>query len=188
MSHRAEQLRTTAEAQIGELIELIWTADNAALRRACPGREKLGDGTVGAIAGQTAENYQRIATFVATSRRMTSRHNSTPRRWQPSPRVLRALKRARPDHGQHGPGDHGHRDGYTAATAQPAEIVERLTAARRDLAPIARLTDQQLEDVPPKDSFRFCDGQRTLEQVLAGLLKHQDHQVQTLKAALSLTP
>jgi hypothetical protein len=31
----------------------------------------------------------------------------------------------------------------------------------------SELTDSQLDQVPPKHSFRFCDGQRTLEQVLA---------------------
>ncbi|MBV8713036.1 MAG: hypothetical protein JOY56_14705 [Solirubrobacterales bacterium] len=44
---------------------------------------------------------------------------------------------------------------------------------------------EQLDRVPAKDSFRFCDGERTLEQVLLGLLKHQDHQVQALRAALT---
>jgi hypothetical protein len=77
---------------------------------------------------------------------------------------------------------------YAAAPAQPREIAQRLAAAREDLAPIARLTDLQLDDIPPKGSFRFCDGQRTLEQVLAGLLQHQDRQVQTLEAALAVTP
>jgi hypothetical protein len=32
------------------------------------------------------------------------------------------------------------------------------------------------------------DRPRTLEQALAALLKHQDHQVETLKAAVSRTP
>ncbi len=46
------------------------------------------------------------------------------------------------------------------------------------------MTDSQLDAIPPKDSFRFCDGQRSLEQVLASLLKHQAHQFDALKAAI----
>jgi hypothetical protein len=188
MSERAEQLHATAEAQIGELIELVRATDISTLRRPCPGREKLGDGTIGAIAAQTAENYQQIGTFVATSQRTSSRHSGTQRGLQRAPGLPRALKHTQPDHGQDGPDFRGHRHRYAAASAQPTDIMERLSAARGDLAPIARLTDEQLDDIPCKDSFRFCDGQRTLEQVLAALLKHQDHQVQTLKAALSPTP
>jgi hypothetical protein len=188
MSERAEQLHATAETQIDELIELVGATDNQTLRRPCPGREKLGDGTIGAIAAQTAENYQRIGTFAATSQRTTGRHSSAPRSRRRGPGVLRALKHTPPDHGQHGPDRHGHRDTYTAASIQPGELTERLAAARTDLASIARLTNEQLDDIPPKDSFRFCDGQRTLEQVLAGLLKHQGHQVQTLREALSEAP
>jgi hypothetical protein len=49
VSARTEQLHATAEAQIDELIALMATLDEAALRLPCPGREKLGDGTVGAL-------------------------------------------------------------------------------------------------------------------------------------------
>ena len=38
--------------------------------------------------------------------------------------------------------------------------------------------------IPPKDSFRFCDGERTLEQVLVALLKHQGHQVDAIETAV----
>jgi hypothetical protein len=78
-----------------------------------------------------------------------------------------------------------HQDGYTAKTADPTEIRQRLLIARSDLTRIARLTDHQLDTIPPKESFRFCDGQRTLEQVLAGLLNHQASQVQALRIALA---
>jgi hypothetical protein len=33
--------------------------------------------------------------------------------------------------------------------------------------------------------MRFADGERTLQQILANLLKHQRHQVDALAAALS---
>ena len=139
MSDRAQQLQASADAQIGVLIDLISNADESALRRPCPGREKLGDGTVGALAAHTAGNYGRIATFLA--------------------------------------GDD--------APATSGDLLAQLSAARDQLKQIAELTDRELDAVPPKDSFRFCDGQRTLEQVVTGLLKHQGHQVQALTAAIT---
>jgi hypothetical protein len=45
MTKRAQQRHATAEQQIGELVELTSILDDAALRRPCAGREKLGDGT-----------------------------------------------------------------------------------------------------------------------------------------------
>jgi hypothetical protein len=155
MSSRGEQLHTTVDEQIAQLLALLSTADEAVLQRPCPGREKLGDGTIGAIAAATAVNYQRIGRFVATGQDMSS----------PA-------------------GAHHNENGFTAET-DASKIHERLTGARHDLTRIAELTDEQLDRVPPKDSFRFCDGQRTLEQVLVGLLKHQDRQVQALRDALT---
>ena len=64
-------------------------------------------------------------------------------------------------------------------------MLDQLSRTRQTLQEIAQLTDLQLDAIPPKDSFRFCDGQRTTEQVLAGLLTHQDHQVAALDAALT---
>jgi hypothetical protein len=54
-------------------------------------------------------------------------------------------------------------------------VVGQLSASRDTLGQIAELTDTQLDAIPPDGSFRFCDGHRTLEQVLASLLKHQAH-------------
>ena len=185
MSERAEQLQTTAATQIGELIDLVSTADDATLHRPCPGREKLGDGTIGAISAHTADNYERIGTFVATSQRLANRHDSRQPDRHQIPGVLCELGHTPFGQNQHQADSHSHQAGYTAETVQPTEIARRLTAARQDLARIAQLTDQQLDAIPRKDTFRFCDGQRTLEQVLAALLKHQDRQVRTLKAALA---
>ena len=84
--------------------------------------------------------------------------------------------------------DHGadqHDNGYTADNVDLDAVVEQLGAARETLGRIAELTDNQLDAIPPNDSFRFCDGQRTLEQVLASLLKHQGHQVEALKTAVA---
>lgn len=181
MSERADQLHATADA----LIDLIASADESVLARPCPGREKLGDGTMGTIAAHTAENYQRIASFVAGGTSSSDRHAGGRHGRHGMPRWLRALRRGRSGDGHRG-GAGRNEDGFAAATSC-AELVERLKAGRGELARIAQLTDQQLDGVPPKDSFRFCDGERTLEQVLAGLLKHQGHQVQALQAALTPT-
>jgi hypothetical protein len=185
MSDRAEQLQTTAVNQIGELIAVVSTADDATLHRPCPGREKLGDGTIGAFAAHTADNYRRIGAFVATSGRMSARHRPQPNRGHQIPGLLRRLGHAPPEESEHGAGRHDHDAGYSADSVSQPEIIERLATAREQLGGIAGLSNQQLGAVPPKDSFRFCDGQRTLEQVLTGLFKHQEHQVQTIKTALT---
>jgi hypothetical protein len=64
-------------------------------------------------------------------------------------------------------------------------VLEQLSASRDTLGRIAELTDNQLDAIPPDGTFRFCDGQGTLEQVLAGLLKHQGHQVDSLRSAVA---
>lgn len=160
MTERGEQLHATADQQITELTGLIQTLDERSLRLQCAGREKLGDGTVAACAQHTADNYRRIAAFVATSDRTSANHT---------------------------PDSHRHDEPYTAENTSPADLIEQLSGARQGLSRMSELTDRQLDKVPPKDSFRFCDGQRTLEQVLTGLLKHQAHQVRALQAAISST-
>ena len=186
MSNRAQQLHATADSQIAALMDLIANADESALRRPCPGREKLGDGTVGALAAHTTENYGRIATFLNASNRATAGHATDERSRHRVPRWLRGLGH-QPPSDRSGTDDH-HEHRYTAHSATSGDVLARLSAARDQLKEIAELTDQQLDTVPSKDSFRFCDGQRTLEQVLAGLVRHQDHQVQTLTAALTSAP
>jgi hypothetical protein len=185
MTERAQELSTTADRQMVELIDLLSTLDQAALDRSCPGREKLGDGTIGAAARHTADNYQRIAEFVETSDRMSTAHQPAAHGGHRIPRLLRALG--------HGPQDHAPRDhgadrpenGYSADNIDLDAVLEQLGASRDTLHRIAGLTDSQLDQVPPKDSLRFCDGQRTLEQVLAGVLRHQAHQVEALKTAVA---
>jgi hypothetical protein len=158
MTERGKRLHVTADAQIAELIDLLSTPDEAALRRPCPGREKLGDGTIGASARHTADNYQRIAAFVQASDRTSEGHAPT----------------------QH--------HAYTADNIEPGAVIAQLSASRDGLGRIAALTDHELDAIPPKDSFRFCDGQRTLEQVIAGVLKHQRHQLDALRAAAAPAP
>ena len=185
MTERGKRLHATADRQITELADLIQTLDEPAWRLSCAGREKLGDGTVAACAKHTAHNYQRIATFVATTDRRSAGHATGQRGGHRIPRFLSALGHQAAEHSPRGPDGHGHDGPYTAENASPADLIEQLSAARENLSGIAELTDRQLDTVAPKDSFRFCDGRRTLEQVLTGLLKHQDHQVHALKAALS---
>ena len=179
MTQRARELSATAEGQIDELIDLLRALDAPALRRPCPGREKLGDGTVGAAVRHTADNYERIGDFVQTSDRRSAAAHGGHR----IPRFLRALGHQPQDHASH---DHAagagqHDNGYTAKSIDVDAVVDQLGAARAALGRIAELSDSQLDAIPPKDSFRFCDGRRTLEQVLAGLLKHQAHQLEALR-------
>jgi hypothetical protein len=188
MTERSRALHATAAEQIAELIALISTVDKVALRLPCPGREKLGDGTVGAIVRHTADNYQRITDFVETSDRMSGAHPPGQQGGHRTPRLLRAFGHRPSDHAELGPGA-GHRgDEYTADDPDPGAVIAQLSASRDGLGRIASLTDGQLDAVPPKDSFRFCDGQRTLEQVIASLLKHQSHQLDALHAATPSAP
>jgi hypothetical protein len=183
MTERANQLHEVADGQIAELIALASTLDEAALRQPVPGRAKLGDGTVGACLRHTADNYRRIASFVQTSGRLAGAPEPGQHGARRIPRLLRGLGHGSPDHAEHGPGDVGHDDLYTAETADPGAVVQQLSASRDTLGRIGELTDAQLDAIPPDGSFRFCDGERTLEQVLASLLKHQRHQLDALKAA-----
>jgi hypothetical protein len=185
MTERGKQLHATADQQITELIDLISTLDEAALRLPCPGREKLGDGTVGASARHTADNYRRIAGFVQTSDWMSGEHGPAQRGGHRIPRFLRAIGHGPADHAEHDPGAGQHDGEYTADTIDVGAVVGQLSASRATLGRIAGLTDTQLDTIPPDGSFRFCDGQRTLEQVLASLLKHQGHQVEALRSALA---
>jgi hypothetical protein len=179
MSERASKLRTTADAQIAELISRLSIAGEAALRLPCPARDKLGDGTIGACAQHTADNYRRIAKFLggpATAGEAGTRDATR----QPISRLLRPLRHQPRAHGGAGP----HGVDYAAGNVDLAGLLERLSAAREALEPLAELTDQDLDAVPPADAMKFCDGQRTLEQVVASLLTHQSHQVAVLAAAL----
>jgi hypothetical protein len=185
MTERGTQLHATADEQIAELIDVLSALDEAALRRPCPGREKLGDGTVGASMRHTADNYQRIAGFVQTSDRMSGAHGASQHGGHRIPRFLRAIGHGPANHAEHDPGTGQHDDHYSADTIDVSAVVEQLSASRDTLGRIAELTDTQLDAIPPDGSFRFCDGQRTLEQVLAGLLKHQSHQVEALRSAVA---
>jgi hypothetical protein len=92
----------------------------------------------------------------------------------------------RPPRSEHGSGgDPGQHDvPYTADNADLGTLVEQLGTTRDALARVSELTDSQLDAIPPAGSVRFADGKRTVEEVLAGLLKHQRHQLDALEAAI----
>jgi len=149
MSERGIKLLETADGQIRDLIDLFSMSGDAALSLPCPGREKLGDGTVAACAWHTADSYDRIAAFIS------------------------------------GRGEGRHHGGYTADSVERQDLLDRLAAGRGALGLLADLTDEQLASVPPVSQMKFCDGHRTLEQVVTKLLDHQSHNVDALKAAVS---
>jgi len=142
MAARAEVLHAKAIDQVDRLIDFVAGLDDADLRRPCPGREKLGDGSVGTLVAHTTANYERIAAFAV---------------------------------GAEVEGRHGH---LAAAGGGEAEALrDGLAAARQNLGAIADLDDAHLDSIPPEGAFRFCDGNRSLEEVLTALLTHQSHQV-----------
>lgn len=179
MSERAIQLHQLADGQLSGLIDLLSAHDEAALSLPCPGREKLGDGTVAACAAHTAENYLRIAAFLRGEDHQPAMHGGERGR---GPHRIPSFLRAR-----------SHRSGHNQDmhSAEGAEIVDRagllhrLSAGRDAFGVLTKLTDQQLDAVPPASDMKFCDGQRTLEQVVTNLLNHQSHQLDALKAALA---
>jgi hypothetical protein len=148
VSSRAQRLHETADGQIVELIALLAAAGDADLDRPCPGRDKLGDGSVGAVATLMTGNSERIAQYLAG--------------------------------GGHVPGNHA---GGTRAAG--VELVARLAVARDALAAVAGFPDERLDSVPAAGEMRFADGERTLEQVVASMLKHQQHQIDAVASALA---
>lgn len=182
-NERGILLAEAAEGQIADLIALLSAQGEAVLSLPVPGREKLGDGTVGACALHTAERYQLIAEFIGATGQMLAPRAGRGQSRHQIPRFLLARGHGRGSHDatRHGQGLH---DGdYTAEDVDLDGLLERLSAARDAFGLLAELTDEHLDAVPPAGSFRFCDGERTLEQVVVGLLKHQGHQIEAMKAA-----
>lgn len=64
MSLRAQRLHEAADGQVEQLAELLAAAGAEGLRRPCPGRAHLGDGSVAAVALLTVSSYEQIAEFV----------------------------------------------------------------------------------------------------------------------------
>lgn len=192
MVERSTALHTTADEQILELIAVLSTVDEDVLRFPCDGREKLVDGSVGAVVTHTADNYRRIAVFVqAAGDRIPAAHEPGQHGAHRMSRFLRGLGHGPAEHDQHGPTDHDqhgpgpgqHDNRYTADNFDRGAVIALLSSARDGLAQVAALTDPQLDAIPPEGSFRFCDGQRTLEEVMTCLLRHQRHQLDAIAAA-----
>ncbi len=150
MSEPGVRLQQAADAQISELIDLLSTHDQSALKLQCPGREKLGDGTVAVSAMHTADDYHRIADFLRTSD-----HGASAPAAKRSHR-LPGFARAR-----------GHAAGHSSGSRPPAysaqdidlrRLLERLSTARTSLRPLADLSDGQLDTIPPAGEMKFCDG------------------------------
>jgi hypothetical protein len=190
MANRAAELHATADQQVSQLIELLSDRSEEQLREPCPGREKLGDGTIAAAALHSADNYGRIASFVETSELMSASH-PTPRSSDHGvPRFLRVFGHRPPAHAAHGAGTHegqhdagSHATGYTADALDRETLLSGLVATREALQRVGKLTEAQLAAIPPDGSFRFCDGKRTLDEVLTSLLRHQQHQLTALIGA-----
>jgi hypothetical protein len=179
MNERARQLHATADAQLGELIDLTTGLDANTARRPCPGREKLGDGTIATLVTHTADNYQRIARFLDTTAQ-TPADAPIPQGKHRIRRLAQSIAHRIPDHAQHQPRE----PNSTATNLDRDAMVSQLSNTRASLQQIAALPDSRLDTTPAADSFRFADGQRTLEQVLAGLLKHQGRQLDAIRAAV----
>ncbi|MFT3866293.1 MAG: hypothetical protein QM729_18685 [Solirubrobacterales bacterium] len=156
MSSRAAKLSDVAEDQVTRLVAAVSGADPAALASTPSGRDKLGDGSVATLVAHTTDNYRRIGGFVAGD-------------GPPAAHV--------------GPAGGGHGHGHDGP--ETTDLAARLAAARAALAPLASLSDERLDSVPPEGSFRFADGRRSLEEVLSGLLRHQGHQVEAIESALA---
>jgi hypothetical protein len=152
---RGAALLATAAEQISELIGLLSTRGEAALILPCPRRGKLGDGTVGATAAHTADSYRRIAAFVEATV---------------------------DGHGGHAPGARAAEHGPQNVTLE--DLLARLSVAGDALTLFAELEDERLDLVPAASEMKFCDGRRTLEQIVSSLLKHQRHQVDAIRAAV----
>ena len=75
MSLRAQRLHEAADGQVMQVVELLAAVGDAGLRRPCPGRARLGDGSVAAVALLTTSSYEQIAAFVTgAAQPRTDRH------------------------------------------------------------------------------------------------------------------
>ena len=182
MSNRGTQLHNAADRQISGLIDILSSHGETVLPLPCPGREKLGDGTVAATALHAADNYHRIAEFLGAG---NNRSSALGMRWRDR-HLIPGIAGAR----GHGSRMHGAGRGsnYRARDIDLPGVLERLSSAREALSILADLTDEQLDAVPPRSEMKFCDGKRTLEQIVGNLLKHQGHQLDALNAAVAQAP
>src|SRR4051794_20724480 len=71
---RGARLRDLAAAQIDDLARVLSALGQSALARPCPGRARLGDGTVGSVARHTADRYLDIARFARSGAATSGGH------------------------------------------------------------------------------------------------------------------
>lgn len=177
MTTRATQLHAQADNQILALDTLLTTAEKSAVNLPLDNREKLGDGSLGALALLIAENYLRIAEAVSQATA-----DAGPRAGH---RIPRWSRHQAPSHEPRS--DQRDHQMPTHAYAGPIEasmIIDRLATARVRLRALAELTDSQLDSIPLAGSTRFADGRRNLSQVIERMLKHQRRQQETIEAAI----
>jgi hypothetical protein len=180
MGQRGTRLAQTLGEQLDESLATVTALDAQTIGRACGGRERLGDGTVGACAQHAADNYERIIVFLGAAADSRSAHVPAARRPHLLSRRRGSAAHQRRDHAP--PGSHG--GGVYSADAFDRDRTRATLLALRDQVSAARLSDSQLDIIPPAGSFRFCDGKRAFEQVLLALLTHQRHQLDALAAAV----
>ena len=149
-----------------------------------PGEARRRD--VGASARHTADNYQRIAGVRPDQRPDVSRPRtgrSTAVIASPGSSARSATDPQTTPNTTRAPASTTTSTRQTPSTSTPWSSSSQPPATRS--AGSRSSPTAQLDAIPPDGSFRFCDGQRTLEQVLAGLLKHQAHQIEALRSALA---
>lgn len=156
MSTRAQHLLDEAARQTDTLADLLARAGEGGLALPCPGRGKLGDGTVGAVATHTTDNYHRVAGFLWAMAGAGTPHPAS-----------------------------AHGAGYRVDDVDLGGLLDRLEAAKHALTSLAEVDDGALDAVPRAGEMKFADGERTLEQIVASVLKHQRHQIDALAAALA---
>jgi hypothetical protein len=166
MSERGMELLETADGQISDLIHLLSARGAVALSLPCSGREKLGDSTVAALALHTAGNFLRIAGSLKTASQM-------PRHGGAGHDGHRSHDSFAPS-GTCGHADSAHDDGmhdgsHAAEHADLKSLLERLSAARDALDPLADITDERLGTVAPAGSSGSTTGREPSGAVRARL-------------------
>ena len=76
---------------------------------------------------------------------------------------------------------HGHQAHGAPAAAGVEALRAELGTAKAELSGLAGV---DLARVPPAGTFRFCDGERTLEDVILRVLGHQRHHVAAVSSEL----
>ena len=163
MSERGIALMTKVSRQLDEMAEFFGTLGEADLRKPCL-KDDAGS-TVGAVAARAAEvshylgRFLEATGYVPGSLATGNSHN----------------------HGD----NYGH--GHAAPEALPhlQDLLDRRTGGKAAISLLSDLTDEQLDNVPPAGSGRFCDGRRSLERAIDAVIAHQAALLKMLKRAVA---